>query len=372
MTKTWPLSFLFIGFFLQAALKTQELGSLTPFFKAERVVKLEYFSRVQKNLNGEDKELLKLWESLLTGRSGPVARWMKERYKLLGLNHIFTPSGFHLSAVLWPLKQFLKTSRSQLTLYLLLGLCFFFLPGMSALKRMLTIKSSQKIFGFKLGFILAICFDITMGTFQDSPLGMTYSLMFLGLIYSGRTGLVLAFWIFLAQMMIAYFQGSFISPLLIVLNPLLSLLFGMIMPILLLLSWPLEDWQLNAGLGILQGIQFLIDHSTEVVRFFPQWEIHFGMALLIGSFSLKRWKELGICFLFLSGSLNLDLNKSPTLGAKEFYPQGKFIVSAVSKKGLKAFYEDGNCEAILSHGLWYERCSPIKRSTRKTMKLSSL
>ena len=372
MTKTWPLAFLILGFILQAILKTQELSSLTPFYKAERVVKLQYFAKAQQNLNAEDKDLLKLWESLLTGRAGPVSKWMKERYKLLGLNHIFTPSGFHLSAVLWPLKYFLKTQKTQLALYLLLGLCFFFLPGMSALKRMLTIKSSQSIFGFKLGFLLAIIFDLTMGTFQDSPLGMTYSLMFLGLIYSGRTGLVLAFWIFLAQMMIAYFQGSFISPLLILLNPLLSLLFGLIMPILLLLSWPLADWQLDAGLGLLGSIQFLIDHSTAIVRFFPQWEIHSGIVLLVLSFGLKKWKGFGACLLLLSGGLNLDLAKSPTLGTKEFYPQGRFLVIMESKKGVKAFYEDGNCEAILSRGQWFERCSPVKRSTRKTMKLSSL
>ena len=372
MTKTWPLTFLIVGFFLQAVLKTQDVRSLTPFYKADAVVKLHYFSEAQKGLSNEDKDLLKLWESLLTGRSGPVSKWMKERYKLLGLNHIFTPSGFHISAVLWPVKHFLKTQKLQLGLYLLLGLGFFFLPGMSALKRMLFIKSSQTIFGFKQGFILAVIFDLTWGTFQDSPLGMTFSLMFLGLIYSGRTGLVLAFWIFLAQMMIGYFQGSFISPFLIILNPFLSLLFGIIMPLLLLLSYPLAQWQLLLGLEILRGIQYLIDCSAGLVQLFPQWEIHIGMVAVVILFSLREWKLLGVCLLMFTGSLNLDLTKAPDLGTKEFYPQGEFMMSFVSKKGLKAYYKDGRCEAILSQGQWYERCSPFKGSTRKTMKLSFL
>jgi hypothetical protein len=372
MNKTWPLTFLFLGFFLQAVLKTQELCSLTPFYKADAVVKLHYFSEAQKGLSPEDKDLLKLWESLLTGRAGPVSKWMKERYKLLGLNHIFTPSGFHLSAVLWPIKIFLKTQRMQLGLYLLIGLSFFFLPGMSALKRMLTIKSSQNIFGFRTGFILAIIFDLVWGTFQDSPLGMTYSLMFLGLIYSGRTGLVLAFWIFIAQMMIAYFQGSFISPFLIILNPLLSLIFGLIMPVLLLLSWPLCHWQISLGVSILKGIQFLIDRSAILVQFFPQWEIHCGLFIILIFFSLRKWRWLGVSLLLMAGNLNLDLQNSPSMGRNEFYPQGKFITSFVSKKGLKVYFEDGKCEAVLSRGQWFERCSPKKGSTQKLMKLSCL
>jgi hypothetical protein len=112
----------------------------------------------------------------------------------------------------------------------------------------------------------------------------------------------------MAQMMIAYFQGTFISVLLIILNPLLSLIFGLIMPVLLILSWPLCDWQLSSGLLLLRSIQNLIDISAQIVGLFPQFEIHSGILIILILLSRKKWKSLGLAILFMTGSLNLELN----------------------------------------------------------------
>src|SRR5690606_13223199 len=115
----------------------------------------------------KDQDLLKLWESILTGRSAPLAKWMKERYQTLGLNHLFTPSGFHISAVLFPFMKLIKGHYYQLLMLLLLAGGVLFLPGMSALKRMLLIKINQKILGQHLGFAGALFLDVLFGSFQE-------------------------------------------------------------------------------------------------------------------------------------------------------------------------------------------------------------
>ncbi len=132
-----------VSFFLLASLKAQELSSLGVYFRADKVIKIKKFSEAKKNLNIKDQDLVELWESMLTGRTAPVARWIKERYKRLGLNHLFTPSGFHLTAVLTPFMKFFKSSKIQIFLLSTVGLLLLCVPGQSALKRMVLIKLNQ-------------------------------------------------------------------------------------------------------------------------------------------------------------------------------------------------------------------------------------
>ena len=365
MNRKWLIGILLISLFLLTVQKSHEVASLAPFFKAERSIKLSNFAQARSHVNKEDLELLKLWESILTGRSAPLSRWMKERYKMLGLNHLFTPSGFHISAVLFPFMKLLKNNFHQLMLLIGLGLGLYFLPGLSALKRMVLIKGHQKIFGLIPGFIMALILDVLFGSFQEGALGFTYSFLFIGIIYSGLEGLGLWLWFFFAQMILAYFQGTDISPLLLLFSPVVNLAFGVAMPILFLLAIPLWNWQLHSGIFLLKILQYPIDLFMNLSQFIPRLEVNAGLLFLLTLVVFKQKIFIPVACLFLSFSLNLDRQKIPGLPAKEFMAHGEIIKSIYQEKQITIYKEDGICRVKLVRGLWWENCSPRRESSRK-------
>jgi hypothetical protein len=363
MKLSWITFILVTSIILMAILKTHEQRQFRPFFKAEPVIKLQSFSNAKTEVSREELDLLELWESMLTGRTAPVARWIKDKYKSLGLNHLFTPSGFHLSAVLLPVMKLIKSSRWQLITLLLLTMGIFTLQGQGALKRMALVKLNQRWLNQKTGFLLALLLDMLWGSFIDSPLSFTYSFLFLGLIYSGNRWLFL--WFFLGQALIAYFQGELISPLILLFSPVLNLIFALAMPMLVLLAIPLWDWQLSLGLKLLKGLNYLVVGSAEMSSWLPPLEPNVGVIILLIMIikNKRRWLPVGL--LLLSTHLNSSSTKIPSFGNYEFVPHGEIIKRVLNEKGEVIYYSDGKCKRELIRGVWWEKCSPKRRSTRK-------
>ncbi len=374
MNKRWLVIIFTLSYALLCLLEVHRQRQLNPYFKAEKSIKLNNFSKIKKDYTNSEQELLELWESMLTGRVAPVSQWMKERYKNLGLTHLFTPSGFHLSAVLYPFMKFIKSIKIQLSILVVLGGLLLLVPGQGALKRMILVKSHQKVMGLKIGFIFALIMDTLFGTFQSGALSFTYSFLFLGIIYSGLEGAGLIFWFFIAQMTLAYFQGTQVSPLLIIFSPILNFAFGLSMPILFLLAIPLWSWQAEIGLFILKSLQMMVDFSARVIDLFPIWEIHLVTLALIVCFVMKKKRAFLIILFLFTSTLNWDLQKKPGPGRYDFHPIGEKIKTVNSEERDLIYFSDGKCDRRLVRGFWYERCSPKKRSTRskKIMKLSSL
>lgn len=365
MNRLWIISILLTSVFLLICLKTQELSTLKPFHRSERSIKLPQFQSAKEGLNPRQKELLSLWESILTGRVAPVSKIMKDNFRSLGLSHVFTPSGFHLSAVIAPVTKILPGIRSQLILLGSIGLALTFLPGMAALKRMVLIKTGQRMTNLKTGFIGALIIDALMGTFQTQALSFTYSFLFLGIIYSGVRGLGMVIWFFIAQILLAYFQGSFISPLLLIFSPLFNSLFTLALPLLFLLSIPLARWQLEVGLFLLEGLDGMIKLASQLVQYFPALEVHIFTLMIVLTFQLRSKKLLPVFLLVYCSSLNLDTGKEPGLPRWEFAPRGK-LVKIISKEEKDLIYfEDGRCERKLVRGMWWEKCSPARKRGSK-------
>jgi hypothetical protein len=365
MNRLWLLITLVTSIFLLATLRATDVKTLGRFYKTERVVKIDSFSKARTKVQNSEVELLELWESIMTGRVAPISKITKERYRILGLNHIFTPSGFHLSAVLNPVMKFIKNPRLQFAILLMTLLGIYCLPGMSALKRMVTIKAAQKMMGLHLGFVTALILDIFVGTFSQNTLSFTYSFLFLSIIYSGLDGLALIVWFFLAQSLIAYFQETHICLLLLVLSPLLNLIFGLIMPALFFLAFPLWDWQLRLGLSLLRCFQAVVDYCASLSAGGPNLEIN-CLTLVLGScllFSHKRIFIIGV--LFFCNSLNLDYSRPPGFPSKEFFPNDNKI-GIITKEGeLRVKFSNGTCRLKLVRGFWWEICSPQRRSKKK-------
>lgn len=371
MNKTWVLTIFGITFILLSVLRAHELRKLSTFYKGERTIKLESFTDARKKVNKDELDLLKLWESMLTGRSAPLSRLMKEEYKSLGLNHLFTPSGFHLSAAVFPFIKLLH-KKFHLTALILVGSLFFFLPGLGALKRMLVIKTHQHVLGLHAGFICALLVDVFFGTFQTGALSFTYSFLFLGIIYSGAKGVALILWFFVGQIFLAYFQNSDISLLLLIFSPILNFAFGITMPVLFALSFPLWDWQLSIGLFLLKYLQSMVSLFSDFIFQLPFIEVHIGVLLFIALLIYKKRKEGLILFCLLTPSLNMDRQKAPGPSTNEFVPRGKLTETRISEDFVSVSYEDGNCRLRQVRGLWHENCSPKRRSSRskKLKKLS--
>ncbi len=368
MKRTWPLIIFTVSFTLMLIQKSQETRLLGTFYKQDRVIKLKNFEEARSVVPKSDLDYLKLWESVLTGRSAPVSKILKEKYKELGLNHVFTPSGFHLSAVLSPIMKLIKNPRYELILLSFIGIALTFLPGFAALKRMVLIRGQQKIFGRHEGFIIALLLDILWGSFQESTLSFTYSFLFLGIIYSGFEGVVLVLYFFMGQVMIAFFQESDISPLLLLFSPLLNLLFTILMPLLFLLAIPLWGWQLKIGIFLLKQTQGIVDICANVAMSFPSIGINIVCISMILFLSQKRWKTLIVLGLLYCHELNQDHLRAPGFSRNEFHPRGEIIITHFREDHINVIFSDGRCRMKLVKGFWWENCSPLKRSSRKKIK----
>ena len=364
MNRSWIISIILISLSLLLILKTHEKRALSPFFKSESSLRLGQFEAAKKTAHSQDLPLIELWESMLTGRVAPLDKWLRHEYKTLALAHVFTPSGFHLSALLWPLLLFFRKKSQKLWIFALIGCALSFLPGQSALKRMTMIKFQQQVFGLKSGFIIALFLDVLWGSFSSSPLGFTYSFLFLGIIYSGAKGFTLFVWFFCAQMMIAFIQGTLLSPLLLFLSPLINSILALFLPILFLLAWPLADWQLNAGIVILKFMQHLVSWSYGLVISFPMMEMNVWMLVCFVFLLCRKWRFTVLASILLTADLNTEHTKIKISGTYEWQAKGK-IIKVV---GEKIYREDGICRKDLVKGVWFENCSPRRRSRNKKLK----
>lgn len=365
MNRRWLYTSILISLTLLCLVKAHNLKSLQPYFKSSPVLKLKNFEDARKLVSKKDLEYLKLWESILTGRAAPLPKLMKERYSKLGLNHIFTPSGFHLSAVLFPFMKLIKVAHYQLIFLMLIGSALLTLPGFMALKRMVLIKSNQKIFGMKSGFIAGLMLDMLFGSFSTGVLSFSYSFLFLSIVYSGLRGVGLIIWFFIAQMILAYFQNADISPLILLFSPIVNLSFTILMPLLFLLAIPLWNWQLHCGIFLLKALQFLVDVFSSISTSWVLIEMNFLILFMIVLLIMRKWKLLLLALLLNSNSLNPDHARNPGLPTKEFAPQGELVKTIYREKDVLVYFRDGKCKLRLVRGLWWENCSPLRRSSWK-------
>lgn len=350
MNRTWLMAILALSLALLLVLKTNEKRTLVPYFKGERTLKLPQFEAARETLPEEKLHLLKLWESILTGRVAPLDRWLRTEYKSLALSHVFTPSGFHLSAVLWPLFLIFRKKRHKLTLLSLLAVGLNFLPGLGALKRMGLIKLCQEVFGIKSGFFLALTLDILWGSFSDSPAGFTYSFLFLGIIYSGSQGLTLVVWFFLAQILIALIQESSVSPVLLLASPLVNSCLALVLPVLFLLAFPLWDWQCQLGIFLLGKLQLLVSLLYALTLKLPLLEINLVLILALLLLLLRKRNPAIVLILLFSMDLNHTKDKVPVSGSYDW------------ASGI------GRCREKLVKGVWFETCSPRRGSRKKRLR----
>jgi competence protein ComEC len=157
---------------------------------AKYLIQLEL--KRSKSIN--DKNTLNLWSAYLWGKTRKLSKNIVEAHAQLHLQHLFSPSGLHLSL--------LQTVFPKI-LFPLLLLGSFTLPLMMALKRMALIKFAHRFFPDYRFIIFLICMliELIASSFNLS-LSFCYSFLFLGIIYSNERWHLssLLYWIFMGNL----------------------------------------------------------------------------------------------------------------------------------------------------------------------------
>jgi len=346
MKKKWITAILSIALFLLACLKADEVKYLKKYQAFELPPKIQFIENKKFKLSVADKEIFQIWIAILTGDSKNIKKDFKVMYTNLALNHIFSPSGFHLSATTHPLFKIKRLKPFRLHLLIILGLGFCFISGFLALKRMILIKLINILMNPAWGFSTGMLLDFVFGTFSKSTLSFTYSFLFLGIVYGKLTKLQLCIFLFLGQLIISFFTSSKISFLILFWSPVLNFIFCILMPILFILSFPMWDWQLFLGINLLRYFNLLLALSNETLMFFPWIRIDIEVLLIITFVFLKKWKLVLLYLLLMSSPTNQVLKK----------------INFGSKYELN--YVDFKCRNFLNEGYWKRNCSPRRRSKK--------
>lgn len=196
---------------------------------------------VQLDLSRDCSQRL-LWGYFL-GRTRKVCKDDKLRHKKLGLLHLFTPSGLHLSSFLLPLTLLAWFGRwpglgAKLITFLFCLSCFF-PSGFYSLKRMAGLRllfflptKNKRVKWFY--FFIVFAADYFWGSYSHSPLSLVFSFMFLGVLISSASFRDLFWGLLLGQVVCCLVGQEQLSLIGVVIGLFLSSLFTLLFPIILL------------------------------------------------------------------------------------------------------------------------------------------
>ena len=220
----------------------------------------------------------------------PRSKKLKQAIKNLNIYHLFTPSGLHLSSLLWFLALFSLRG---------IGLCLLFpvvigVDGFFAFKRVYFIKAICEILRRKslypggyyvFLFVFLIEFVFRAGI---NPLSFSYSFLFLGTIYSFRRSspLVLLTGLYFSQALVASFNENTVHLMAFPLNSVLTFLITMSYPLIIL----------NAIIPI-GFAHYLHDFVLFLSDFLEQSDFRVAPApvvILLGMALMKRIRRVGV------------------------------------------------------------------------------
>lgn len=200
----------------------------------------------------EKPEHAELLLSYVAGEYKKIPKEIKEAHKILGLNHLFTPSGIHLSALFllfFPFLFWLKKSN-RLGHFLFGSLLylspFVLLPTFSAAKRISLLRLLtlwKTLFPWQIPifalFIGAFVLDIFLGGYSSSPGSWVYSFLFIGILFSCEKlpSLFVPLALWGGQLMISFFQQTPLTLVGFFLGFLLTALFTPFFPIYFAYFW---------------------------------------------------------------------------------------------------------------------------------------
>lgn len=183
------------------------------------VRQLEKFIRYQHSKCASQKDQSNsLTDAFTKGEKKCLSKKKKEAYQIMGLFHLFTPSGLHLTSLLTPFKYLISSNKLTI-LCIFIWLSTFFIGGFACIRRLSLLKAiSSK--PSQLILISVMMTDLIL--FQNQQyLGWCYSFLFLGIIYSKIAHFEKIILLFVANIVIAYIHQNDVS----LLSPFVNLIF---------------------------------------------------------------------------------------------------------------------------------------------------
>lgn len=182
----------------------------------------------------------KLMKAYILGQTNDISPATKSRFRLLGLLHLFTPSGVHLSAFLIlfsPLKKLLQKKKYKIVIALIL-IATLFLPTFYALKRMSLFRLINLISIKRIEFNLILSFlvDFILGNYFKSPYSFSLSFLFLSILIflKDETWLRQTLALIGAQVLISIVFGQNFSMIGFLFGILLTAIFTLLFPFILI------------------------------------------------------------------------------------------------------------------------------------------
>ncbi|MBP9674220.1 MAG: hypothetical protein KBD63_03925 [Bacteriovoracaceae bacterium] len=372
------LSFIYLSAFIFIA----HLQGFPFFFHTNS---LSAFQELKKNLmeSYKNQDLVPLTMSYLLGETKGLSPQIKTEHKLLNLQHLFTPSGVHLSAFLllfWPFKKSKKFSKFYHGLILTLSLLCFCLPDFYPLKRIALLRLltfiknllNIPLSSFTL-FIITFSLDFIFGFFAINPSSFFYSYLFLGIIITLKNQpvfkTILALWG--GQIMVSLLQGSTMMLGSLLFSPLLTFIFTLLF-IPMVLSLQIGFLTTSSYIFLEKLVETFVNltHFFTHLKFFsiplkPNILIPLLILILLSNLCFKTKK------IILIISLLLMTDSSP----KYFFPpieQRTYLFSLPSKKESKSIkWNDqgieiktcyNKCQLKYQSGVWWPICRKKKRT----------
>jgi competence protein ComEC len=218
------------------------------FFSSLRPSKSLQAFALQKLDPIKDERTKGLLLSYVFGINSKISKEDRKTHRTLNLLHLFSPSGLHVSSILFIFLWMIRKKWKYAYFFWSLFITIFFsislsLPGYYPLKRTLGFhllslgneiylkKKRLKLSSFQI-FIVLMIIDFSVGTFKESNLSFTYSFLFWGIILSGTKFSHRFFYLGLAQFLVCYFSQTPINPLSILSNLFLSPIFSFLFPLI--------------------------------------------------------------------------------------------------------------------------------------------
>ena len=284
----------------------------------------------------------RMWIAIISGERKALKKDERQLFLRLGVTHIFTPSGLHLST----LTIFLTKGR----IFKIGALIFGFLMGwiglFPAMTRVLFLKSVPRSFPY---FVLTLLLEGVFFSWHSHFLSWICSWMFLGFCYYSLKS-HRALWFSVGQMLLCHVFFQEWSPIGIIINLFMMILMQLIFPLLLVASL-IPTFPHDIPIWILQVIYkclTLIDHSQQNLTLFIP---HLGHLFFFLSWILLRGRQrlsLALFLLFLSAPLNQQRKTS--------FSDSKWEGSQIV--GMR-------CKNEWKNQRWEEKCRPPNQGTAR-------
>jgi hypothetical protein len=178
------------------------------------------------------------YQGVLFGNKRALKLNIKRKFKRLGVLHLLTPSGIHLSSLLILPKIFFPKLLTPILVLLSLALTLFDHSYYSLLRvtNFLLIRRMTKL-SFQKCFALTFLFDLVLGHYHQSPLSFTYSFAFWGVfIFAQNKYFILRNYVVII-LIISVVNAEAFYPFAVVTNFILTPLFSLLYPLFITIHW---------------------------------------------------------------------------------------------------------------------------------------